>query len=95
MKESEMEPTALATDVGKGIPILEGEAAERFLKLAKEAEDKAILNDGKEKTLKELKKDYNIKKMLVDFRKRELNEMERELEELERQIELKRINGED
>ena len=62
MKESEMEPTALATDVGKGIPILEGEDAERFIKLAKETEDNVFLNEM-ERELEELEIQIELKRI--------------------------------
>ena len=62
MKGSEMEPTALATDVGKEIPILEGEDAERFLKLAKEAEDNVFLNEM-ERELEELEIQIELRRI--------------------------------
>lgn len=79
----EFEPTALATDVGKRIPILEEEAAEKFIKLAKDNEEKAKLIENKPITIEEAKNKLSIKKTMLEYEKRNIKELEKEIEKLE------------
>ena len=80
------EPTALATDIGKDIPILRGKDAERFIKAMKENENIKKLPPTK----KELEKQLSLSKMLLDFKEKELNELKDKIKFLE-----KELNGED
>ena len=89
------EPTALATDVGKHIPILKGEVARRFLENARKAELEAERRKNIPPTLEELKKEFSFKKMFLEMDRKSLEEKEKELLELERKIkELEHFNGE-
>ena len=81
------EPTALAyTDFSKPIPILEDEVAERFLRLAEEAEKNAILRKQRKPTKEELKENLLCKKIMYDFNKRELEKLQNEINELEQKL---------
>lgn len=88
------EPTALATDVGKHIPILEDEAARRFLENARKAELAAEKRKNMPPTLEELKQEFSFKKMFLEMDRESLKTKEKELLELERKIkELEQFNG--
>ena len=74
---------ALATDVGKGIPVLEGEDAERFIRNMELAEREAEERSKRPKTREELESEISIKKMLLDFQEREVEELRKEIKKLE------------
>ena len=74
---------ALATDVGKEIPVLKGEDAERFIRNMELAERKAEERSKRPKTRQELESEISIKKMLLDFQEREVEELRKEIKKLE------------
>ena len=74
---------ALATDVGKEIPVLMGEEAERFIRNMELAERKAEERSKRPKTRQELESEISIKKMLLDFQEREVEELRKEIKKLE------------
>ena len=74
---------ALATDVGKEIPVLEGEDAERFIRNMALAEREAEERSKRPKTREELESEISIKKMLLDFQEREVEELKKEIKKLE------------
>jgi len=81
------EPTALAfTDFSKPSPILEGEDAERFIRIMEENERKAKERSKREPTLEELKRQHSYLKILIEFEKNQIQKEEKELEELENKI---------
>ncbi len=80
------EPTALATDVGKPIPILKGKDAERFIKSMEEAERKAEERASLPRTKEEIKEELSFKKWLYDFEKRKLEDLEEEIKKLEQEL---------
>lgn len=77
------EPTALATDSGHGIPILTGEVAERFVRMAEENERKAIEMSEKPMTKEEAEKKLSYSKIMYRFEKDRLKELEIEIKKLE------------
>lgn len=89
MEEGQLtyEPTALATDVGKCIPILEGEVAERFIEMAERNYQESL--NRREPTIEELKERLSMKKLMLNFEEDRLNNLRKEIKDLE-----KRINGE-
>lgn len=74
---------ALATDVGKEIPVLRGEDAERFIRNMALAEREAEERSKRPKTRQELESEISIKKMLLDFQEREVEELRKEIKKLE------------
>lgn len=76
---------ALATtDVGKEIPVLRGEDAERFIRNMELAEREAEERSKRPKTRQELESEISIKKMLLDFQEREVEELRKEIKKLEK-----------
>ena len=75
---------ALATDVVKEIPVLMGEDAERFIRNMELAERKAEERSKRPKTRQELESEISIKKMLLDFQEREVEELRKEIKKLEK-----------
>lgn len=83
-QELDDEPVgALATDVGKEIPVLRGEDAERFIRNMELAEREAEERSKRPKTRQELESEISIKKMLLDFQEREVEELRKEIKKLE------------
>ena len=83
-QEFDDEPVgALATDVGKEIPVLRGEDAERFIRNMELAEREAEERSKRPKTRQELESEISIKKMLLDFQEREVEELRKEIKKLE------------
>lgn len=74
---------ALTTDVGKEIPVLRGEDAERFIRNMALAEREAEERSKRPKTRQELESEISIKKMLLDFQEREVEELRKEIKKLE------------
>ena len=75
---------ALATDVGKNIPVLEGEDAERFVRIMEENERKAAEHAKLPPTKKEIERRLSCAKIMYDFQKRQLEELEQEIKRLEK-----------
>lgn len=80
------EPTALAIDSGKSWPILEGEDAERFIRIMHENERKAAEMAKIPPTKEELQKRLDYSKFIYRFKEDELKELEKEIKELEKRI---------
>lgn len=74
------------TDFNNPSPVLEGEDAERFIKILEENERKAEERAKRPPTLEELKKEYEYAKMLYEFEKERLAQREKELKKLEVKI---------
>ena len=86
---------ALVTDSGKGPIVLEGEDAERFLRIMEENERKAEERAKIPPTKEELECRLSCMKIVYDFDKRQLEEKEKEIKDLEEQINiLEQIDGE-
>jgi hypothetical protein len=83
------EPTALAfTDFSKPSPVLEGEDAERFIRIMEENERKPKTPP----TLEELKNRLSFEKMFLEWDKEAVRKREEEIKELENKIkELEKI----
>ena len=77
------EPTALATYPEKGIPVLTGEAAERFIKIAEENERKAKERENRPVTKEEAKKIIGFKKVMLAHEKNNIEKLEKEIKKLE------------
>ena len=77
------EPTALAYDIVKNIPILTGEPAERFVRMAEENERKAKEVRDKPLTKEEAEKELGFKRIMLEFRKNEIKRLEEEIKKLE------------
>jgi len=75
---------ALATDVGKNIPVLEGEDAERFILMMEENERKAAERAKLPPTKEEIERRLSCAKIMYDFQKRQLEELEQEIKRLEK-----------
>jgi DNA repair exonuclease SbcCD ATPase subunit len=71
------------TDFSKPAPILEGEDAERFIRMMEENERKAAENAKRPMTVEEAKESLSFRKMIYEYEKRELEEKEQEIKELE------------
>lgn len=65
--DKDNEPTALATDVGKDIPILKGEDAIRFMERMKEVEEEAERIKNEPPSLESLKNQLAFEKIMLDF----------------------------
>jgi hypothetical protein len=85
-KEAIEEPTALATDVGKPIPILSGKSAERFVKLMEENERKARERANKPKSKDDLEKQLTYLKFVYDMEKSNLEDIKNKIIETEEQL---------
>ena len=86
MKEKINEPIALATDVGKPIPVLTGKDAEKFLQHMVESEKEAEERAKRPKTKDELEKRLSYLKFVYEFEKSQLLDMEKEIKNLEKKI---------
>jgi hypothetical protein len=83
----ESEPSALAfTDFSKPTPILEGEDAERFIRIMEENEKKALERAKIPPTKEELEKRLSSMRIIYDFDKRQLEESEKKIKKLEAKI---------
>ena len=80
------EPTALATDSGLGIPILTGDAAERFVRMAEENERKAHEKEKEPMTLEEAKKELSYNKMFLEMAKNNVKTYEDRINKLQNYI---------
>lgn len=89
------EPTALATDSGKPIPILEGEDAARFIENMIKAEEEAEKRRLREPSLSELKEELSYQKMFLESEERMIEERKRKIMRLENRINdlEQKING--
>jgi len=83
----EDEPTALAyTDFTKPMPILEGEDAERFLRIMEENERKAKERAKQPMALEEAENRLSYYKIILQFEKDKINDIEKEIKDLEEYI---------
>lgn len=71
------------TDFTKPTPVLEGEDAERFLRTMCENEQKAKERAKLPPTKEEIEKRLSFSKIMLDFKKRELKEIEEDIKRLE------------
>ena len=71
------------TDFSKPMPILEGEDAERFLKQMEENERKAEEKQFAIKTKKEIEMELSCARIMYDFEKEKLQELEKKIKILE------------
>ena len=91
--EIDNEPTALAyTDFTKPAPTLKGKDAERFLRIMAENDRKAEERAKIPMTLKEAESKLSCSKIILQFEKDRVKELEQEIEDLEKYI--KNLNGE-
>ena len=86
------EPTALATDVGKPIPILSGESARIFLERARQVEEEAEKRRNQPLSLDALKKELAMNKFFLEqdidavkTRYDKIRKLEDKIKELEQQ----------
>lgn len=78
------EPTALAfTDFSKPPPILKGKDADRFIRKMEENERKAAERAKQPMTVEEAKKRLSYNKIIYDFEKNRLKDIEEEIKKLE------------
>lgn len=85
--QDDEEPTALAfTDFSKPIPTLEGEDAERFIRIMEENERKAAERAKLPPTREELERELSCAKMMLDFQEREVEQLRNRIKELEKQL---------
>lgn len=82
-QELDEEPTALATFPKNGIPVLTGDAAERFLRMAHENEEKAEKKKNQPITKEEAEKIIGFKKMMLEFERDKIKDLEKEIKKLE------------
>lgn len=88
------EPTALATDVGKPIPILSGKSAERFLERARQVEEEAKRRMNEPPSLEFLERELTFNKFFLEEDLRKVEERKNKIKDLENKInELKEKNG--
>jgi len=94
------EPTALATDVGKGIPTLSGDSARLFLEKAAKVEEEVKKRMNEPPTLESLKRDLAFQKFFLETQERELEErknrikyLKDKIKKLEKKLE-NELNGE-
>ena len=81
------EPTALATDVGKSIPILTGDTARYFLERMEKAEECR----KEQPTLESLKRLLSINKVFLETEEAQIEERKKRIKELETKI--KELDG--
>ena len=91
------EPTALATDVGKPIPTLSGEAAIRFIENSIKVEEDVKKHMNETPSLEKLKRELTFKKFFLEEAERQAEEIKGEIIVLENRIkELEtQLNGEE
>ena len=88
------EPTALAIDSGKPIPILSGESARRFLERAKQVEEEVEKARKLPPTLEQLERDLSFEKFSLEYQLQEIENRKERIKKLEDKIkELKDKNG--
>lgn len=88
------EPTALATDVGKPIPILSGEAASCFLRNMKKAEEEAERRRNIPPTIEQLEKQLMYEEFFLEDDLRGIEERKERISNLRNKIKfLKEKNG--
>jgi hypothetical protein len=88
------EPTALAVDIGKPIPTLKGEAACRFLRMAKEAEEEVKKRRNTPLTIEQLEQQLSFEEFFLQDDLRAIKEREERIRNLKNKIkELKDKNG--
>ena len=88
------EPTALANDFGKPIPILTGESACRFLQKAIEAEEEAKKRRNTPLTLEQLEQQLSFEEFFLQDDLRAIKEREERIRNLKNKIkELRDKNG--
>lgn len=80
------EPSALATDVGKGIPILTGKSAQLFLERAAKVEAEAKRRMNEPPTLESLERELKFQKFFLESDKRVMEEREEKIKKLEEKI---------
>jgi DNA repair exonuclease SbcCD ATPase subunit len=80
------EPTALAIDVGKPIPILSGESARIFLERARQVEEEAKRRMNEPPTLEGLKRELTFQKFFLESEERQLQERKDKIKDLENKI---------
>ena len=81
------EPTALAfTDFSKPMPILEGDAAERFIRIMEENERRAKERKNQPITKDEAEKLLSYSKIIREFKSNELKEIDKEIKKLKKII---------
>lgn len=90
--DEDYEPSALAIDSGRGIPILTGKSAERFLRMAEENEKKARERAKEPLTLQEAKDQIAFNKMFMESAMSSVKYYKEKIKKLEDYI--KTINGE-
>jgi len=74
------------TDFSKPSPILEGENAERFIRKMEENERKAAEKAKKPMTKEDAKRKLSCSKIIYEFEKNRLKELEEEIKKLEEYI---------
>jgi flagellar motility protein MotE (MotC chaperone) len=72
------------TDFSKPMPVLEGEDAERFVRMMEENEKKAKERAKRPKTKAEIESELSIKKMILDYELREIENLKKDIEKLEK-----------
>jgi len=82
------EPTALATDVGKDIPILNGESARLFLESAAKVEEEVNKRMNEPITLESLKSDLAFQKFMLESQENELKKRKNKIKDLENKIKI-------
>ena len=92
-ENSDNEPTALATDVGKPI-VLSGKSAEDFERRMHEVEKEAEYRrlHPKEKTLEELKNNLSYEEIMLGVHLRNIDLRRKRIEHIKKQIEEKSHN---
>lgn len=92
-ENSDNEPTALATDVGKPI-VLSGKSAEDFERRMHEVEKEAEYRrlHPKEKTLQELKNNLSYEKIMLGYYLNNIKLRKKNIENIKKQIEEKLNN---
>jgi hypothetical protein len=77
------------TDFTKPAPVLEGEEAERFVRMMEENERKARERVKQPKTKAELESELAIMRMMYEYEERELNNLKNKIEKLEKELNAK------
>ena len=77
------------TDFTKPVPVLEGEDAERFVRMMEENEKKARERAKQPKTKAELESELAIMRMMYEYEERELNNLKNNIEKLEKELNAK------
>ena len=80
------EPSAFATDVGKGIPTLTGKSAQLFLERAAKVEAEAKRRMNEPPTLESLERELKFQKFFLESDKRVVEEREEKIKKLEEKI---------